>query len=133
MRVADLMQTDIRTAREDITLADAIVTFVDSHVYGVPVTDRYDRLIGVLSITDILEAAAECTSAEDRNNLFDRTLVSELMTLHPKSISGDTDVREAARELVRCGVHRLFVVEREELVGVISQSDIVRAVASSYI
>jgi len=127
------MQTDLKTAREDMTVADAIVRFVDGHVSCVPVTDRYDRLIGVLSATDILEAAAECSSPDDRGNLFDRTLVSEIMTLHPKTISGQIDVRDAARELIRCGVHRLFVVEQDELVGVISQSDIVKAVADRHI
>jgi CBS domain-containing protein len=52
------------------------------------------------------------------------------MTPHPLTIDPDADVREAAREMLYAEVHRLFVVQHGRLIGVISTSDIVRAVAT---
>jgi CBS domain-containing protein len=45
----------------------------------------------------------------------------------------EMDVREAAQQMLYLEVHRLFVVEDGRLVGVISQSDIVRGVATAKI
>jgi CBS domain-containing protein len=52
------------------------------------------------------------------------------MTPRPLTIAPDAEVRDAAREMLYAEVHRLFVVADSKLVGVISTSDIVRAVAT---
>ena len=130
MKVADLMRTKITTVAPDSLVADALVTLADSHISGLPVVDARNRLIGVLSTTDILQAEAECESAEDRERLFREATVDELMTAKPVVISPETEVRSAAQQMLYLDIHRLFVEEEGELVGIISQSDIVRAVAN---
>lgn len=55
--------------------------------------------------------------------------VEEIMTRELLTLPPDTDVREAAREMLRAGVHRVLVVEDGELVGVASTTDMVKAVA----
>jgi CBS domain-containing protein len=92
--------------------------------------DSHQRLVGVISTTDVLRAEAECNSAEDRERLFHETTVAELMTSPAATISQYADVREAAQQMLYLEVHRLFVEEDRKLVGVISQSDIVRGVAA---
>jgi CBS domain-containing protein len=52
------------------------------------------------------------------------------MTPQPLTIDPDADVRDAARQMLYAEVHRLFVVSGNRLVGVISTTDIVRAVAT---
>ena len=133
MKVADLMETDLQVVQEDLTVAEAVVTLAEGHIRGLPVVDRHNRMVGVLSSSDVLEAAAECADAEERNALFERTIVAEVMTPRPKTISPDAEVKEAAKQMLELEVHRLFVERRGELVGVISQSDIVRAVATAKI
>jgi len=129
MHVAELMQTNLQTVGPDATIADAIVLFSDTHVTGVPVVDGRGRVLGVLTTTDVLNAAAETAGAEDRERLFEQTTVQEIMTPRPITIAPDTDVKEAAQQMLYLEVHRLFVEDEGRLVGVISQSDIVRAVA----
>ena len=97
---------------------------------GVPVLDAHKRLVGVLSTTDVLQAAADCTSAEERENLFERTTVREIMTSRPVVIGPEEEVHEAALQMLYLDVHRLFVESEKHLIGVISQSDVVRAVAT---
>ena len=91
--------------------------------------DRRGRLVGVLSSSDIVQTTAERRSAGDTDEMFVDTVVRDIMTTPPKTIGPDEDVRAAARQMLALDVHRLFVVQQTELVGVIAQSDIVRAVA----
>jgi len=129
MRVVELMQTNLQTVRPDASIADAIALLSDTHVTGVPVVDGRGRVLGVLTTTDVLNATAETAGAEERERLFEQTTVQEIMTPRPITISPDTDVKEAAQQMLYLEVHRLFVEDDGRLVGVISQSDIVRAVA----
>ncbi len=131
MQVADLMNEDLQMASEDITVAEAVVTFAEGHIHGLPVVNYKHQMVGVLSTSDVLEAAAECADAEERNALFEKTLVGEIMTSRPRTISPDADVKNAAQQMLQLDVHRLFVEQGGELVGVIAQSDIVRAVATA--
>ncbi len=55
------------------------------------------------------------------------------MTSRVATVEPDEDVDEAVRIMFYLDVHRLFVVEHGELVGVLSQSDIVRALATAKI
>lgn len=130
MRVAELMATDLTVVNEDVTMAEAVLQLADAHVHGAPVVDRRGRIVGVLSSSDILQATAESAGTGDSEAVFSQTLVRDIMTTPPRTVRGDDDVRTAAQRMLDLDVHRLFVEEGGELVGVISQSDIVRAVAN---
>lgn len=130
MKVAELMRTDVRAINPHATIAEAVELLADAHVSGLPVVDKHGRIIGVLSSTDILEAEAEATGA-DRDRLFDNTTVEELMTPSPRVVAPDVDIREAAQQMLYLDVHRLFVEQNGKLAGVISQTDLVRALATS--
>ena len=54
MRVADLMQTNLKSIDLDETVAGAVVALAEQHVSGLPVVDHRGRLVGVISTTDIL-------------------------------------------------------------------------------
>ncbi len=133
MRVAELMITDLKTVGPDAPVAEAVTTMADAHVSALPVVDRKGRLIGVISATDVLRATAESGNGKEREQVFDDTPIRELMTPRPATVSPDADVREAALPMLYLEVHRLFVEDDDRLVGVISQSDIVRAVATAKI
>ena len=130
MRVAELMQKDVKAVRPDVSVADVIASLADAHVSGVPVVDRHGQMLGVISSGDVMTQEAEAEDTEARTTLLESTMAQDIMTPHPLTIDPDTDVREAAREMLYAEVHRLFVVEHGRLVGVISTSDIVRAVAT---
>lgn len=130
MKVAELMQTTLKTISADATIADAVSALVEAHVSALPVLDRFGRAVGVLSTRDILRAEHAMTSSDARERLFEETLVLEIMAPWPVTIAPDADVRDAAREMLYFEVQRLFVEDRGALVGVISQTDIVGAVAT---
>ena len=132
MKVADIMRTDVKTVDIDATVSDAISVLADIHVSAVPATDSHGKVVGVLSTTDILESLSEITDPAAREELFDQP-VRDLMTPRSRVIEPEANVSEAAREMLQLGVHRLFVESHGRLVGVISQTDIVAAVAAAKI
>lgn len=133
LRVVDLMQRDVQTIDEDAMVSDAILLLADGHVGGLPVLNGHRQLVGIISTTDILSAEAESGGGEALNRVATHTRVGDLMTPHPKTIAPDAPVKLAAQEMLYLDVRRLLVVEDGVLMGVISQSDIVRAVAGGLI
>ena len=133
MRVADLMETDVQTLPPDAVVNDAVVALAEARISAAPVVDRAGRMIGVVSTTDILASEEEAEDPEARETLFERTFVRDLMTPRPLTIVPEAEVKEAAQQMLYADVHRLFVVEGDRLVGVISTTDIVRAVANGQI
>jgi CBS domain-containing protein len=87
----------------------------------------------VISSTDILAAEAESEGGQALDTIARHTRTAEIMTRVPKTIDPDAEVKLAAQEMLYLDVHRLLVVEDDRLLGIISQSDIVRAVASGMI
>ena len=123
MKVAELMQTNLKTISTDATVADAIVELAGAQVSALPVIDRYGRAVGVVSTREILKAESA--------RLAQDTRVLEIMTPWPTTIDPDLDVRQAAQEMLYLNVQRLFVEYDGALVGVISQTDIVGGVATA--
>ncbi len=130
MRVADLMQRKVKTIASDATVAEAIVSLADAHISGMPVVDGTGRVIGIVSSTDVLTAEAEVEDREARQALLDATTVRDVMTPRPYTIAPEEDIREAACQMLYGEVHRLFVAEGDQVVGIITTTDIVRAVAT---
>lgn len=129
MHVAELMVTDLRTVAPDAPLVDALAMLAEEHLSALPVVDARHHLLGVVSTSDVLQAMAEADGRSERERLFGNATVADLMTPRPVGVMPETTVKEAAQQMLYLEVHRLFVLEGDRLVGVISQSDIVRGVA----
>jgi CBS domain-containing protein len=131
MKIAEVMQTNLKTISTEATIAEAVDALAQAQVSALPVLDRYDRAVGILSTRDVLKAESGCATPEERERLFEETAVLEIMAPWPVTIGPDADVRDAAREMLYLEVQRLFVEYEGALVGVISQTDIVTAVATA--
>lgn len=125
MKVSELMQTDVRTAAPDWTLSDVVQSLADGHVTALPVVDRHGRILGVVSTADVLEAQAD----PDGGDAWRNALVADVMNRPALTIAADAEIRAAAQQMLYGEVHRLFVEESGQLVGVISQTDLMRALA----
>lgn len=76
-----------------------------------------------------LVSRMEQRTEDIERDLLDEHSVGELMTRTVVSISPDANVSEAARKMLRAGIHRLLVMEEDRLVGLVTTTDIVKAVA----
>jgi CBS domain-containing protein len=129
-RVAEVMTHPVITVGTDSTLAEALTYLATQHISGAAVLDRKHRLVGAISRSDIMEAEAEVADAEARGRLLDETLVRDVMTHPALTIGPEAELREAALAMEYGDVHRLFVEADGKLVGVVSRSDVSRALAT---
>lgn len=133
-RVEEFMETDVRCITPDQPLVEAITTLADGHVHGLPVVEEHGRrVVGVISNSDVLEALSEMTGDTSRDELLEQTTVKDIMSGTPATIPRTATLDEAAKHMLYRDVHRLIVTSEGDLAGVISQSDIVRALATGKI
>jgi len=130
MRVADLMQTEVKSISPDTPIEKLVQTLADARVSGLPVVDQTSHVIGVVSAGDVLRAAAWFGDREVKSDALAHETVRDIMTPDPYVISPDADAREAAKHMLYADVRRLFVEERGKLIGVITQTDIAHAVGT---
>lgn len=64
---------------------------------------------------------------------LDEHSVEEIMTHSLCALPPEADIREAADYMTRIGIHRILVIEDDVLVGIVTATDIVRAVAEEKI
>ena len=126
MKVAEAMQTNVRAVGPDTALADVVQELTDGHITAVPVLDRHGKMLGVVSTSDLLEAQAEGVAGPAG---WETIRVEDVMTRPVLTINADAELHDAALRMVYAEVHRLFVEEDGVLIGVISQTDLVRALA----
>lgn len=77
--------------------------------------------------TDVAERIG-ATDGSERNLLAEYT-VSDVMTRTVFSLPPDVEVQDAARRMLEADVHRVLVMEDDELLGLVSTRDVLRAVA----
>jgi CBS domain-containing protein len=106
-------------------VADLLAGF---EITGLPVVDDADRLVGVISQTDLVRARGSILPSTGWRGL----IVRDLMTAPAKTILGSASLEEAARVMAAEHIHRLVVVDgRRSPIGVISEGDIIREMADS--
>ncbi len=122
MKVKDYMTRGIVKIDADATVKDACKLMAEKRVSGLFVTGEKK---GVFTDTDLINLLSQGKSLN--------TKLEEVMSTTIYSIPEDASIREAAQEIKKNGVSRLFVFNhQEEPVGIISMGDIIRALRDSF-
>ena len=128
--VGDLMAEEPIVVRADAPLSEAAHLIDEYDISGLPVIAEAGDLLGVISETDLVRARATEWLWANWTGLHVRHLMSSpALTIHASA-----PVAAAAIQMERDHVHRLVVVSDDDPImpiGVISTSDLVRAVARS--
>ena len=128
MRVGDVMSTNVITVTEDTLVNDA-KKIMDAHrIRRLPVMKK-DKLVGLVTRHMLLEAApspATSLNIWEINYLLSKMTVKEIMVKNPATISPDMPVEAALQLGQEMGYGAFPVVEDGRLVGMVTESDIVR-------
>ena len=146
--VSNFMSRELIRVMPETSVKTVIQTLADHHISGLPVVDEDNKLVGVISELDLLWQESGVTPPPyitlldsiiylQNPSTYDREIhkalgqtAGEVMTPKPLTIQESQPLSEAARIMHDRRVHRLFVLnDRHELVGVITASDILRALA----
>lgn len=124
--VDSLMTRSPVVVLEDDAIAGVAELLAGYEITGLPVVDSADRLVAVVSQTDLVRLRGSTLPWTGWHGF----LVRDLMTQPATPITGSAQLDEAARQITAERVHRLVVVDdRQSPIGVISESVIVREIA----
>lgn len=133
LHVSDVMNPSVISISDEAPLSEAIDKLRENRISALVVVDHSGHMVGLISQTDLLRAWQE---AADSPNVLDSP-VSAYMTRDVISCAPHKSLDYAMRTLNQHKIHRLVVVESRDggrfvsdrmlPVGVVSQTDIVRA------
>jgi CBS-domain-containing membrane protein len=146
MKAVDVMVRDVVTVGPDADVAEAIRLLAEHDVSALPVVDTDGNIVGVISEADLIqreEMSTEkhhpwwleaftpaATLAEEFAKSHGRR-VSEVMSDHVVSASEDASLSEVAALLEKHRIKRVPILRDGKLVGIVSRSNLVQALASS--
>jgi len=128
MNANDIMTRGIMTIKRNATVSEAIKTMIERRITSLIVeSDDNDGLYGIVTRKDIVNKVI----AHRRDP--DKVKVKEIMSEPLMVISPDMEMENVAMLMAKTDVRRFAVVENGELIGIISNSDILKAVYSEVI
>ncbi|HTO12222.1 MAG TPA: CBS domain-containing protein [Candidatus Binatia bacterium] len=128
--VRDRMSRRVTTVRPDSPLGAAARLMRDRAIRHLPVVDGSGQLVGIVTARDLRQALfAPAVQAEgaDLRALLDGLTVADVMTRGVVSVRAVASIRDAARLMYERRLGALPVVERGRLVGILTESDVLRA------
>lgn len=118
MKVSKVMSTRPVTVQRRAPVREALRLLAEHQVTTLPVVDARRRIVGVVGEADLLDCGAQDASV-------DQVMRHATVLAHP-----ETDVDEVRRVLRSMRVKSLPVVDAsDQVVGMVSRSDIVRMMA----
>jgi CBS domain-containing membrane protein len=130
--VGDVMSTDLVTLKltDTLRLADDIMNL--ARVRHFPVLDG-DKLVGVVNQVDLLYASMASLRRRPKNSLREALgaiAVKDVMK-QVTTVTKDTTIRDAARTMVERDIECLLVTESDQLLGLVSRTDLLRELANT--
>lgn len=156
IKARDLMRHHVVQLAASMKIDEALRVFEEAKISGAPVTDSSGALVGVLSLRDIARPERLKTApTEERtpgsawsaydDGEFDEDeilamddyqgeneagdTVGDWMNPEVVAVTPDASLKLVCETLVDHGVHRVLVVEKGRLVGILTTSDVVRYLA----
>lgn len=144
---ADLMTPEVLSVPEDMGLTALAAFLLDHEISGAVVRDEEGQPVGVVSLTDLVAVTADSADLppdlevsgfyqhtgpgeldpgglELVESAADGLTAGDIMTPQVYSVAIDATVSEIARTLLEGHLHRLLVFDGDELVGIVSASDL---------
>src|SRR6478609_7307680 len=121
MKAYDIMTTDIEAAKENATISEVGTRLILRSINGIPIIDDDGKVIGILTIIDILRAIRD-------NKNIDGLKAGDIMTRDPTVINQKTDMMDMIDIMDKKGIEMIPVVDEESdnrIIGVVSRKDII--------
>src|SRR5580693_8256344 len=144
MRAHQIMTRQVITIAVDAPIVDAANIMLDKHISGLPVVDEAGKLVGIVSQGDFIRRAeigtqrkrgrwlkffvGPGTAASDFVRERGRR-VGEIMTSEPCTVTEDATLEDIVELMERNNVKRLPVMRGDRLVGIVTRTNLLQAVA----
>ncbi len=124
-----IMSRDVQTATPQTTLKQALNLLKHHHLKTLPVLDEQRHLVGIVSLIDLISHSRHA----GRRNLLGRlglrrdVLLHEVMSYPVTAVQRSAHVVEMIPLLSAQGLHCLPVLDKGELLGIVTQTDLIAA------
>lgn len=145
MQVSDVMSTQVISVTPEQTVQEVAKVFVDNKISGAPVLDDGAQIVGIISEGDLIrrvELGTEMPRKYSWLNIFAANedaldyiktharKVKDVMSTNVTSVSEATSLTELANVFASKHIKRVPVMRAGNLVGIVSRSNLVQALAS---
>ena len=144
MRAHQIMTRRVITVATGAPIVEAANTMLQNHISGLPVVDETGKLVGIISQGDFIRRA-EIGTQRKRGRWLKLLLgsgkvasdfvhergrkVGEIMTLDPCTVTEDATLEDVVSLMEQNNVKRLPVMRGDQLVGIVTRSNLLQAVA----
>jgi CBS domain-containing protein len=121
-KVRNILQakgSNIFSVSPDTTVYDALDLMCDKNVGALLVVEN-NRLRGIFTERDYARKVIL------RGKASRETLIEEIMTEHPTTVTPDSTIEDCMKLMTNKFIRHLPVIDRNELVGLVSIGDVVR-------
>ena len=123
-KAADIMTTNVITAKKDMVLTDVIALLLRWHISAMPVVDDEDRIVGIVSEIDLVNLTFDGNAAD--------TIVEEVMVTDIVSFSPDAHLADLVQSFSKRHLRRVPIIDKGKVVGIVSRRDILRELLRRY-
>ena len=120
--VSDIMSSPVVTVEGEVNVRDGALLMTDKRIGSIVITER-GQPIGIVTERDMLERVVSiCRDPCE-------TRMKDIMSSPLISTSPDTNILDAMRRMRENRISRLLVMEKDRLIGIVSERDVIRAVS----
>ncbi len=123
-KISKYMDTVVPTLSPETHILKAVDFLLQHHVTGAPVVDSDERLVGIITETDLLKLVTEGIQGEPPTE----ATVAEYMTSDVITVAPTVDIYYVAGMFLANKFRRLPVVEDGKIVGAITRYDLLRII-----
>ncbi len=128
-KIASIMTHDVVTCDINKPLKEINDLFSDHRIRHIPITAE-GKLVGIMSQTDIMRIsfghAFDDENDDTDDAFFDMLSINQIMKHSPETVSSDQDICSAAETFASKEFHALPVVDNDNLVGIVTTTDIIK-------
>ena len=126
--VRDWMTKTLVTLSPEASVAEALALCRERRIRHIPVL-KEERLVGIVSDRDLRDASPALGDPE-RTRALQGIRVGEVMTQEVITVDPQDFIENAAQEMYELKIESLPVVAEEELLGIVTSSDMMRALVT---
>lgn len=123
-KAADIMTTNVITAKKDMVLTDVIALLLRWHISAMPVVDNEDKMVGIVSEIDLVNLTFDGNARD--------TIVEEVMVTDTISFSPNTELADLVQTFSKRHLRRVPIIDKGKVVGIVSRRDILREMLRRY-
>ena len=112
--LSDIMSYPVITVNEDTKVEEVVMLLREVGCTGVPVTDKDDNLVGIVSRRDFKKV---------RKDSQMQSPIKAFMSRNPLSLSYDKSAMEAAKLMIKHDIGRIPIMKNNKIIGIITRSD----------